>query len=72
MRQKKLKAAIIILSLLLVLSLSALVGILIYRSVKNSTPSTVTVTDNIVTPDAETSPVSEAPSSDSGGRNRKS
>ena len=67
MRQKKLKTAIIILSLLLVLSLSALVGILIYRSAKNSTPSTVTVTDNIVTPDAETSSSSEAPSSDSEG-----
>lgn len=65
MRQKKLKAAIIILSLLLVISLSSLIGILIYRSAKNSVPSTVTVTDNIVTPDAEISSATEAPSSDS-------
>ncbi len=57
------KTLIIILSVLLAVSIAALVGILIYRSVTHDLPTTVTVPNNIITPDAESN-TSEAESND--------
>lgn len=52
-KKRGIKTLIIILSVLLAVSIAALAGILIYRSVTRNQPATVTVPDNIITPDAE-------------------
>lgn len=57
------KTAIIILSVLLAVSVAALAGTLIYRSVTHGEPAAVTVPDNIISPDAEGGP-SETESTD--------
>ncbi len=53
-RNKKNKTVIIILSALLGLSLLALGGTLVYNKIANSTPATVTVPDNLITPNEDT------------------
>ncbi len=62
--QKGIKTAILILSVLLAVSVVALAGTLIYRSVKDGGPEGVTVPDNIITPDAVLSASSETASSE--------
>lgn len=52
--EKKKKTIIIILSILLGLSLLALGGTLVYNKLANNTPATVTVPDNLITPDKDT------------------
>lgn len=54
-QKKKIKIVIIILAILLGLSLLALGGTLIYNKIANTTPATVTVPDNLITPDEDTS-----------------
>ena len=53
-QKKKIKIIIIVLAVLLGLSLLALGGTLIYNKVANTTPATVTVPDNLITPDEDT------------------
>ena len=53
-QKKKIKIVIIILAILLGLSLLALGGTLIYNKIANTTPATVTVPDNLITPDDDT------------------
>lgn len=53
-QKKKIKIIIIILAVLLGLSLLALGGTLIYNKIANTTPATVTVPDNLITPDEDT------------------
>lgn len=53
-QKKKIKIVIIILAILLGLSLAALGGTLIYNKIANATPATVTVPDNLITPDEDT------------------
>ena len=53
-QKKKLKIVIIVLACLLGLSLLALGGTLIYNKIANTTPATVTVPDNRITPDEDT------------------
>ncbi len=53
--KKKIKIIIIVLACLLGLSLLALGGTLIYNKIANTTPATVTVPDNLITPDEDTS-----------------
>ncbi len=62
-KRSGIKTVIIILSVLLAVSIAALAGILIYRSVTHNQPTTVTVPNNIITPDSESIP-SEAESTD--------
>lgn len=50
-KSKKLKYAIIILAILLVISASALTGVLIYNHFAHTEPTTVNVPGNIITPD---------------------
>ena len=45
---------IIVLAILLGLSLLALGGTLVYNKIANTTPATVTVPDNLITPDEDT------------------
>ena len=52
--EKKKKTIIIILSILLGLSLLGLGGTLVYNKIANTTPATVTVPDNLITPDKDT------------------
>ena len=52
--QKKIRIIIIVLAILLGLSLLALGGTLIYNKIANATPATVTVPDNLITPDEDT------------------
>ncbi len=52
-KSKKLKYAIIILTILLVISVSALTGTLIYNHYAHTDPTTVNVPGNIITPDGE-------------------
>ena len=52
-QKKKIKIVIIILAILLGLSLLALGGTLIYNKIANNTPATVTVPDNLITPDED-------------------
>ena len=52
--EKKKKTIIIILSVLLGLSLLGLGGALVYNKIANTTPATVTVPDNLITPDKDT------------------
>lgn len=54
-QKKKIKIIIIVLAVLLGLSLLALGGTLIYNKIANTTPATVTVPDNLITPDEDTS-----------------
>ena len=53
-QKKKIKVIIIVLACLLGLSLLALGGTLIYNKIANTTPATVTVPDNRITPDEDT------------------
>ena len=53
-QKKKIKIVIIILAILLGLSLLALGGTVIYNKIANNTPATVTVPDNLITPDEDT------------------
>ncbi len=52
-QRKKIKIAIIVLAVLLGISLLALGGTVIYNKLANSTPATVTVPDNLITPDKD-------------------
>ena len=52
--KKKTKIVIIVLAVLLGLSLLALGGTLVYNKLAKSAPSTVTVPDNLITPDEDT------------------
>ena len=52
--KKKVKIVIIVLAVLLGLSLLALGGTLVYSKLARSAPSTVTVPDNLITPDEDT------------------
>lgn len=52
-KQKTIKVIIIILAILLALSLVALVGTLIHKNLAVHTDTTVTVPDNIITPEAD-------------------
>ena len=54
-RNKKIKITIILLAVLLGISLLALGGMLVYNMVTTGTPVTVTVPDNLITPDEEQS-----------------
>lgn len=53
-QKKKIKISIIVLACLLGLSLLALGGTLVYNKLANHTPATVTVPDNLITPDKDT------------------
>ena len=53
-QKKKIKVIIIVLACLLGLSLLALGGTLIYNKIANTTSATVTVPDNLITPDDDT------------------
>ena len=53
-QEQKIKVIIIVLACLLGLSLLALGGTLIYIKIANITPATVTVPDNLLTPDEDT------------------
>ena len=53
-QKKKIKIIIIVLAILLGLSLLALGGTLVYNKLANNTPATVTVPDNLITPDEDT------------------
>lgn len=53
-QKKKIKIIIIVLAILLGLSLLALGGTLVYNKIANTTPATVTVPDNMITPDEDT------------------
>lgn len=53
-QKKKIKIVIIILAILLGLSILALGGTLVYNKLANNTPTTVTVPDNLITPDEDT------------------
>lgn len=53
-QKKKIKIVIIVLACLLGLSLLALGGTLIYNKIANTTSATVTVPDNLITPDEDT------------------
>lgn len=70
-QKKKIKIIIIVLACLLGLSLLALGGTLIYNKIANTTPATVTVPDNLITPDEDTSKPDNGDSqaSDSSGSN---
>ena len=52
-QKKKIKIVIIVLACLLGLSLLALGGTVIYNKIANNTPATVTVPDNLITPDED-------------------
>ena len=66
-QKKKIKIIIIVLAVLLGISLAALGGTLIYNKIANATPATVTVPDNLITADEDTtkpdSSESQAPDS---------
>ena len=53
-QKKKIKIIIIVLAILLGLSLLALGGTVIYNKMANTTSATVTVPDNRITPDEDT------------------
>lgn len=54
-KQNKIKIIIIVLAVLLALSLAALAGTLIYNSLHDDTHATVTVPDNLITPEFDAS-----------------
>lgn len=64
-KQAGMKRAIVILSVLLAVSLAALVGTLIYRRAFSKNPATVTVPDNIISPDPTAAPSASAPALES-------
>ncbi len=64
-QKKKIKIIIIVLAVLLGVSLSALGATLVHNKIASNTPATVTVPDNLITPDEDTS---DPDSSDSAGR----
>lgn len=65
-QKKKIKIIIIVLACLLGLSLLALGGTVIYNKIANATPATVTVPDNLITPDEDTTkPDSDSQAPDS-------
>ena len=68
-QKKKIKIVILVLAILLGLSLLALGGTVIYNKIANTTSATVTVPDNLITPDEDTSKLdsseSQAPDSSS-------
>ena len=65
-QKKKIKIVIIVLAVLLGLSLLALGGTLIYNKIANATPATVTVPDNLITPDEDApKPLSDSHAPDS-------
>ena len=53
-QKKKIKIIIIVLAVLLGIRLAALGGTLIYNKIANATPATVTVPDNLITADEDT------------------
>lgn len=53
-QKKKIKIVIIVLACLLGLSLLALGGTLVHNKLANNTPATMTVPDNLITPDEDT------------------
>ena len=53
-QKRKIKIIIIVLAILLGLSLLALGGTLVYNKLANKPPATVTVPDNLITPDEDT------------------
>ena len=53
-QKKEIKVIIIVLACLLGLSLLALGGTLVYNKIANTTPATVTVPDNLITADEDT------------------
>ena len=53
-QKKKIKIIIIVLAVLLGINLAALGGTLIYNKIANATPATVTVPDNLITADEDT------------------
>ena len=53
-QKKKIKVIIIVLAILLGLSLLALGGTLVYNKIANTTPTAVTVPDNLITTDEDT------------------
>ena len=67
-QKKKIKVIIIVLACLLGLSLLALGGTLIYNKIANTTSATVTVPDNLITADEDTT---KPDSSDSNSQTRK-
>ena len=65
-QKKKIKIIIIVLAVLLGISLAALGGTLIYNKIANATPATVTVPDNLITADEDTTkPDSDSQAPDS-------
>ena len=54
-KQNKIKIIIIVLVVLLALSLAAIAGTLIYNSLHDDTHATVTVPDNLITPESDAS-----------------
>lgn len=66
-KKKTVKVLIITLSVLLAISLTSLVGILIFKRFAPSKPASVTVSDNIITHEKEDPNISSAPESPQGG-----
>ena len=66
-KKKAVKVLIITLSVLLAISLTSLVGILIFKRFAASKPASVTVSDNIITHEKEDPNISSAPESPQGG-----
>lgn len=69
-QKKKIKIIIIVLAVLLGISLAALGGTLLYNRLTSRPAATVTVPDNLITPDEDTtnteSGESQAPATDNG------
>ena len=66
-KKKTVKVLIIILSVLLAISLTSLVGILIFKRFAPSKPASFTVSDNLITHEKEDPNISSAPESPQGG-----
>lgn len=66
-KKKTVKVLIILLSVLLAISLTSLVGIMIFKRFAPSKPVSVTVSDNIITHEKEDPKISSAPESPQGG-----
>lgn len=64
-RNKKIHTAIVILSVLLAISLLAIAGLIIYNQLKPRETATVTVSDNLITPDEEKTQSATQESADS-------
>lgn len=72
-QKKKIRLAIIILAVLLGISATALGGTLVYRKIAHRDPGTVTVPDNLITPEEDTSGTDAVSlnESDSGNLNKE-